>query len=209
MCLFIYIFDPWLPKININCCFCWAFLFTAFCNAKHHGGKKCVCTHLRLSSSPIRRWRIYLCLCVYIHTHIHTYWYWKQSAISLSHYCIQFWQSIFFPTSFSYSCFTVCEFLFYSRMNQPCIYTQPLPFEFLSYSGCDRALSRVPCAIYRRLSLVIYFIRRINSVYMCIPISHFLPFPFPPWYPYKRGSENEVNQEGKNKYQLLSHICGI
>ena len=101
------------------------------------------------------------------------------------------------------------QLLLCSRMNQPCIYTQPLPFEFLSYSGCDRALSRVPCAIYRRLSLVIYFIRRINSVYMCIPISHFLPFPFPPWYPYKRGSENEVNQEGKNKYQLLSHLCGI
>ena len=148
MCLFIYIFDPWLPKININCCFCWAFLFTAFCNAKHHGGKKCVCAHLRLSSSPIRRWRIYLCLCVYIHTHIHTYWYWKQSAISLSHYCIQFWQSIFFPTSFSYSCFTLCEFLFYSRINQPCIYMHLLPFGLPFPSGHHSALSRVPWAIW-------------------------------------------------------------
>ena len=32
---------------------------------------------------------------------------------------------------------------------------------------------------------VVYFIHSINSVYVSIPISQFLPpHPFPPWYPY-------------------------
>ena len=145
--VYIYIFDPLLPKININCCFCWAFLFTAFCNAKYHGGKKCVCTHLHLSSCPIHRWMIYLYVCTYIYTYIRIDLESNQPS-SLSHYCIQSWQLIFFPASFFNGCFTVCVFLFYSRMNQLCLYMDLLPFGLPFHSGHDSALSRVPFAIW-------------------------------------------------------------
>ena len=37
--------------------------------------------------------------------------------------------------------------------------------------------------LYSRFSLVIYCIHSINSVYMSISISQFIP-PLPPWYPY-------------------------
>ena len=41
--------------------------------------------------------------------------------------------------------------------------------------------------LYSRFSLVIYFMHSINSVYMSIPISQFIPPPLsPPWYPYQR-----------------------
>ena len=35
-----------------------------------------------------------------------------------------------------------------------------------------------------QISLVFYFIHRINSVYKSLPIFQFIPSPFPPWYPY-------------------------
>ena len=42
----------------------------------------------------------------------------------------------------------MCEFLFYSRMNQPCIYMYLLPFGLPFPSGHHSALSRVPWAIW-------------------------------------------------------------
>ena len=52
-------------------------------------------------------------------------------------------------TLLEYSCFIMCQFLLYSKMNRPYIY--PLPFGFPSHSGHHRALSRVPCAIQKVL----------------------------------------------------------
>ena len=78
----------------------------------------------------------------------------------------------------------LCQFLIYSRVNQLYVYIYPLFYGFPSHLGHHRALSRVPCAI--QFSLIIYFIHNINSVYMSISISQFIPPPpcFPPQYPY-------------------------
>ena len=38
--------------------------------------------------------------------------------------------------------------------------------------------------LYSRFSFVIYFTYSINSVYISIPISQFIPPHLPPWYPY-------------------------
>ena len=62
-----------------------------------------------------------------------------------------------------------------------CIHISPF-LGFPSHLGHHRALSRVP-VLYSRFSLVIYFMHSINSVYMSIPISQFIPSPLPPWYP--------------------------
>ena len=42
----------------------------------------------------------------------------------------------------------LCQFLLYSKMNQPCLYIYPLPFEFPSHS--------VSCAIQQALSYLFY-----------------------------------------------------
>ena len=89
-----------------------------------------------------------------------------------------------------YSCFAVlCQFLLYSKMNQPYIYTQPLPFGLPSRPGHHSALSRVLCARSSltvlqidgtSISFVTCFIHSINSAYVSIPGSQFLsPLPFP------------------------------
>ena len=60
---------------------------------------------------------------------------------------------------------------------KPYIYL--LFFQFSSHLGYYGVLCRVPCAIYSKSWLIIYFI---YSVYMLIPISQFiLPFTFPFW----------------------------
>ena len=64
------------------------------------------------------------------------------------------------------------------------VYIYPLILEFLTHVGHHRALSRVPCAI-QQVSLVIYFIQSISSIYMSIPISQFIPsHHFPLWHLY-------------------------
>ena len=66
------------------------------------------------------------------------------------------------------------------KMNQLYIYTY---IPSLLDLGHHSALSRVPCAVqYVLISYV--FLHSIKSVYVSIPISQFLPFPFPPLYPY-------------------------
>ena len=67
----------------------------------------------------------------------------------------------------------LCSFLLYSKVNQLYVYIYSLFFVFPSHLGHHRALSRVPCAL-KRFSLVIYFIHRINSVCISIPISQFI-----------------------------------
>ena len=58
-------------------------------------------------------------------------------------------------------------------MNQPYIYTHPLPFGLPFHSGHPSALRRVPCAIqYILISYVLYIV---SSVHVPIPISQFLP----------------------------------
>ena len=51
-----------------------------------------------------------------------------------------------------------------------------IPSFFASHLGHHRTLSRVPCAIMGRVSLLVYFYS-INSLYMSIPISQFIPSP--------------------------------
>ena len=78
-----------------------------------------------------------------------------------------------------YSCFIMCLFLQYSKLNQPYMYVYPLPFGLPFHSDHHRALRRVPLSI-RRFSLVMHFTHSINSTYISVPISQFLlacPFP--------------------------------
>jgi len=57
-------------------------------------------------------------------------------------------------------------------------------FNFLTIQVTTEHCVEFP-VLYSRLALVIYFIQSINSVYMSIPISQFIPFPpFPTWYSY-------------------------
>ena len=79
-----------------------------------------------------------------------------------------------------HSCFTMlCQLLLCSRMNQPYTYTYPLPFEFPSYSGCDRALSRVPCAILHGLISLLFYTQH----QQCIYVNLNLPIPPTPLSP--------------------------
>ena len=79
-----------------------------------------------------------------------------------------------------YSCFIMLgQFLLYSKVNQLYIYIQPLIFVFASYLGQHRALSLVP-VLYSRFSLVTYFLHSIDSIYMSVPISQFIPPPTSP-----------------------------
>ena len=72
-----------------------------------------------------------------------------------------------------YSCFIMCLFLQYSKLDQPYIYIYPLPFGLPSHSDHHRVLRRVPWSI-RRFSLVTHFTRSINSLYLSVPTSQFL-----------------------------------
>ena len=63
-----------------------------------------------------------------------------------------------------------------------CIHITPL-FR-ISFPFRSPQSSEFP-VLYSRFSLVIYFIHSINSAYMSIPISQFIPTPpFLPWNPY-------------------------
>ena len=68
-------------------------------------------------------------------------------------------------------------FLLCSKVNQLYVYIYSLFFRFVSHLSHHRGQRRVPCA---RFSLVVYFMHSINSVYMSIPISQFIP-PHPPF----------------------------
>ena len=73
-------------------------------------------------------------------------------------------------------------FLLYSKMNQTRIHLYPLSFEPPSLSGHHRELE-FP-VIYSMFSVVIHLIHSINSIYVLIPISQFLPpHPLCSWYP--------------------------
>ena len=57
-----------------------------------------------------------------------------------------------------YSCFTMlCQFLLYSKVNQPHVYIYPLFLGFHSHLGHHRALNRVPCAIQSVLISCLFY----------------------------------------------------
>ena len=65
-----------------------------------------------------------------------------------------------------YSCFILlCQFLQYSRVNQPCIYLYPRFFGFPSRLGHNSAPSRVLCALQWRL--IVFFMH--SGVYVSVP----------------------------------------
>ena len=80
--------------------------------------------------------------------------------------------------SINFYCSTValqcCYLLLHSKLNQPCIYVPSFPLRFPSHLGHQRALSRLP-VLYSKFQTVVYFIHSINSVFMSIPVSQFLP----------------------------------
>ena len=81
-----------------------------------------------------------------------------------------------------YRCLTMlCRFLLHSKMNQPYIYINPLPFGLPFHSGHHSAFNRVPCAIqYVLISYLFYTYLSIVCIYMSISISQFFPpLPFP------------------------------
>ena len=94
----------------------------------------------------------------------------------------------FFLTSLlEYNCFTmVCQFLLYNKVNQLCIYIYPhipcllrlphtLPIPPLQVFTKHRADLPVLCSCF---PLAIYF--TFGSVYMSMPLSHFIPaYPSP------------------------------
>ena len=63
----------------------------------------------------------------------------------------------------------LCQFLLYSKVNQPCIYTYPLYFGFPSHLGEHRALSTVTRAVQ---SVIISYLFVINHLRWCF---HSLP----------------------------------
>ena len=67
-------------------------------------------------------------------------------------------------------------------MNQLYVYIYPL-FFWISFPFRSPQSTEFP-KLYSRFSLVIYVIHSINSAYMSIPISQFIPHSLPPRYPY-------------------------
>ena len=69
-------------------------------------------------------------------------------------------------------------------MNQPYTYRYPLPFGLPSHLGYHSAPGELP-VLYSAFPSAVHFIQSISSVYVSIPVSHFLPpHPFPHWCPY-------------------------
>ena len=101
---------------------------------------------------------------------------WKHHQCCFRKLEMAFFFHLFFIFLLEYSCFTMlCQFLLYSKVHQLYVYIYSLFFGFPSrLSYCRTFL-----VLYSRLSLVIYFIHSISSVYMSIPISQFIPLPFP------------------------------
>ena len=59
----------------------------------------------------------------------------------------------------------LCQFLVYSKENQPSVYIYPLLFGFPSHLGHHRALSRVPCTIQQ--ALISYVLHIVSIMYIC------------------------------------------
>ena len=76
-----------------------------------------------------------------------------------------------------YSCFTM---LLVSALQQreSAIHIRISPHFWISFPFRSPQSTEFP-VLYSRFSLVTYFIHSINSVYMSVPISHFIPPPRP------------------------------
>ena len=81
------------------------------------------------------------------------------------------------------SCFTMlCQFLLYSKVNQPYVYMYLLFFILPSLLDHHRVLSRVPCAMQQALTSYLLYTQQCIYVNTNLPIH---PTPtFPPQYPY-------------------------
>ena len=97
----------------------------------------------------------------------------------------------FFQFLLQYSCFIMCQFLLYSKVNQVNqlhLYICPLFFEYPSHLGHHRAMNRVFCAIQQVLICYLFYTQYQQCMYISIcessppNISHPL-LPHPP-YPY-------------------------
>ena len=103
----------------------------------------------------------------------------------------------------------LCQFLLYSKMNQLYIYIYPLFFlDFLPIQVTTESIEYSSLS-YRVVSHQLSTLYPVSVVYICQSQSPNSSHPprFPPWYPYIIRSE--VSQKEKNKYHVLTHICGI
>ena len=109
-------------------------------------------------------------------------------TVSLVNYLYFIYLFIYFLTSLlEYNCFTMlCQFLLYNKVNQLCIYIYPhiltllhlsptLPVPPLQVVTSHRAGLPVLCGCF---PLAIYF--TLGSVYMSMPLSHFVLAYYPP-----------------------------
>ena len=77
-----------------------------------------------------------------------------------------------------YSCSSMlCQFLLYSKVNQPYTYTHLLFFGFPSHLGHHRALSRAPCAIQWVLISYLFYTQQCIYVNPSLPIYCTPPSP--------------------------------
>ena len=101
---------------------------------------------------------------------------WGQPWLSFELYLICYTQLFLLKKLIllEYSCFTMLYvFLLYRKMNQLYLFIYPLLFGFPSHLGQHSALSSsLP---YSWFSFVVYFIHSINSIYVSISVSQFLP----------------------------------
>ena len=74
------------------------------------------------------------------------------------------------------SCFTMCQFQLYSKMNWPHMYIYRTLLDFLSTLVTTEHGVEFPM-LYSRFLLVIQFMHNVSSVYVSIPIYQFLPPP--------------------------------
>ena len=77
--------------------------------------------------------------------------------------------SFFFLLQYINSCFTICQFLLYSEVNQLYGYMYPFFFRFPSHVGHHRALSRIPSAIQQALISYLFYTQQ------CIYVNPSLP----------------------------------
>ena len=61
--------------------------------------------------------------------------------------------------------------------------------------------------LYSKFSWVTYFIHGINSVFMSIPISQFIPPRVHAFVLYDCVIQSEGSQKDKNKYRILMYVC--
>ena len=127
---------------------------------------------------------ISVCVCVCVQSLSHVWLFatpWAvacQAPLSMGFFRQEYWSRLPFPTPRDLP----DPWIKHASPASPALQADSLPLShlrspFLLHLGHHRAL--VFPVLYRRFSLVIYFIHRVNNVYMSIPISQFIPPLFP------------------------------